>query len=346
MQQRRDSAVCQDCFMTLEKYDELIQQSKEIHHNLKALFHRTNSERVSMQEDQKDFKLQCQKCNKTFTTLKEMTTHKHIQSQARTGIDASSISKEFVLKAQQEGVTYDYEVFQRTFFNNSEKESVSKLRGERSAPKAKPTPEDEVSKEFQALMDQHGIEYNIEKFQKAFGFSELEAAMTKGESPEKLSASDRQTVFKVPKKSEVSPDFLKILRENGNIEYNLAVFQRSFGYSDVSVDESMDSNEELIEKGEKRNLQCTQCDESFTTRKSFQIHTRNAHQVRDESLYCKTCAKSLKTPGCLQVHLATDHGRGTGPFECPVCLKSYPDKPALRSHFFIHTQERTFLCGR
>ena len=48
---RQNSAVCQDCFISLEKYDELQKQSKEIEVKLKNIFHNSRAETVFIKEE-------------------------------------------------------------------------------------------------------------------------------------------------------------------------------------------------------------------------------------------------------------------------------------------------------
>ena len=47
----QNSSVCQDCFMSLEKYDELQKQSKEIEVKLKNIFHNSRAESVFIKEE-------------------------------------------------------------------------------------------------------------------------------------------------------------------------------------------------------------------------------------------------------------------------------------------------------
>ena len=48
---RKNSSVCFDCFMSLEKYDELQKQSKEIEVKLTNMFHKNRSNEVFIKEE-------------------------------------------------------------------------------------------------------------------------------------------------------------------------------------------------------------------------------------------------------------------------------------------------------
>lgn len=94
----------------------------------------------------------------------------------------------------------------------------------------------------------------------------------------------------------------------------------------------------------RNSFSCGECDVKINSYKQFVQH-KNSHKTIDKSLFCEECSKQLKTPADMQFHLATDHGRNKGPVDCPICFKKYQDNTALRSHYYIHTLERKFLCG-
>lgn len=94
-------------------------------------------------------------------------------------------------------------------------------------------------------------------------------------------------------------------------------------------------------------VHCDQCPMKFTTCKLLRQHMKTHLQLKPEVKLprCESCSKNFRTDTDLQIHQATDHDRGTGPFDCPICFKSYNDRTALRTHFHIHSSERSFLCG-
>lgn len=265
--------------------------------------------------------------------------------------DSSNVSNEFLEKAKNQGIVYDYEVFQNTFFSETEKNTNVKTR--RFDAKYHDNQDDKVSDEFKLITEKHGISYNIETFQRAFGFSELEidAAEKNSRRREAYQIKHPRTseIYVQPapntlKKTEVNKQFVDALKANG-IEYDLAAFQKAFGYADV-YEEEMDARETRKQvKRTKGFIECKYCHIKFTNRNNFIAHTKT-HKPKDKSIYCEDCSKQFKSPACLQLHLATDHGRSKGSVDCPICFKSYQDRTALRSHFYIHSLERQFLCGR
>jgi Zinc finger, C2H2 type/Zinc-finger of C2H2 type len=372
--------VCQECFITIEKYDELQFQSEEIQNKLTSLFVKTHSEQVYIKQEpathldieigsEAEVKLECKVCRITFFSMRDMASHRHGETSygsasrrlcSKSIIDSSNISKNFKHRAAKQGVNYDYETFQRTFFSENEKDALMKPRkprGEAPPPKAPENFDEKISEDFKRVAKRSGIDYNIETFQRAFGFSELESltktAARNAERRETYRAknvkSDPDNPQPVPKRKKltVNKTFVETLQESG-IKYDLAAFQKAFGYSEtieceIKYDE--ERNKEFKELKSKGFVDCARCDLRFTNRSNFLQHMK-VHKPKDPSLYCEECKRHFKTPACLQIHLATDHGRNNGPVDCPICFKSYQDRSALRSHYYIHSMERSFLCGR
>lgn len=355
--------------MTLEKYDKLQFESEEIQSKITNRFQKTHTEQVFIKQEvdlENNFKassevrLECQKCRENFDSLKEMINHKHHESfrpqrrhYAKSRIDVTNVSSEFVADARHSGVKYDYELFQRTFFTENEKGAFmkpNKKSDESCQQRVSNAMDARISLDFKKKAMKHGINYNIEMFQKTFGFSELEATTKKAEKREaNQHRIESEPAPKIRKSNEMNSSFVKALAECG-IEYNLALFQKAFGCSETVDPEfremhSRNLGKEFAEFKKKGFLDCQHCGVRFTNRNHFLRHNKS-HIPRDKKLYCERCSKSFKTPACLTIHKACDHGKQIGPFECPICFKSYPDRSALRSHYYIHISERSFLCGR
>lgn len=370
---RKESAVCQECFITIEKYDELQLQSEEIQNKLTTLYAKTHSEQVFIKQEPivhhdidigsgPEVKFECKVCRKTFASMRDMGNHTHGASPrriyAKSFIEPSKVSRNFKENARKLGINYDYNVFQKTFFSENEKDALTKprrSRGEAPPPKAPENLDGKISGDFKRIAKMNGIDYNIEAFQRAFGFSELES-LTKSASRNaerregyrvKSVRSDPDAPEPKKKKLSVNRTFVETLQRSG-IKYDLAAFQKAFGYSEsieaeVKYDE--ERNKEFKELKAKGFVDCARCDLRFTNRNNFLQHMK-VHKPKDPSLFCEECKKHFKTSACLQIHLATDHGRNNGPVDCPICFKSYQDRSALRSHYYIHSMERSFLCGR
>jgi hypothetical protein len=319
---------------------------------------------VQLEEDENsEIRLECKICGELFPNMKAMAFHTHDKRYNptdrrvydKTMIDSSEVSRSFKESAIKEGVHYDFQSFQRAFFTESEKIAFTKprrLRGEPPRPKTPECLNNQISGSFRAFAKDRGIDYNLESFQKAFGYSEVEtqtknAVRTeKRESSRRLAESNSSPEVK-KKKLSINKKFVDSLQASG-IKYDLKTFQKAFGYSDsieaeVKYDE--ERSKEFKELKMKGFVDCARCDLRFTNRNSFLQHMK-VHKPKDPELFCEECKKQFKTKACLQIHLATDHGRNNGPVDCPICFKSYQDRSALRSHYYIHTSERSFLCGR
>lgn len=363
--------------MTIEKYDELQKQSEALQNAVTETFHRAHSQQIFIKSEQVEsdaaspLKFECHKCRKKFSSLKEVENHKHHDEtklrarrlHAKSIIDSSEISSGFRKDLEKHDIKYDYNTFTRAFFSEKEKDSFlnPRTREDAKQPPKEPEEEDEnISENFMKIIKRNGIEYNVESFQRAFGFSENEATVKKRKLDDKkksyfaklekvAEAKPEAARRRITSRNEVSDDFVKTLEENG-ISYDLAVFQKAFGYSeyfgdDLRKEQEKSRNDVFKTLRSKGFVKCPNCSCTFTNRSNFQRHMKT-HKPRDISLFCEECSKHFKTPACLQIHEATDHGRNNGPVDCPICFKNCPDRGALRSHYYTHKTERSFLCGR
>jgi Zinc finger, C2H2 type/Zinc-finger of C2H2 type len=285
-----------------------------------------------------DVKIQCRKCSKSFCNLKQLTSHNEC---SKSRLKISKITNDFKSRVKYYGVEYDYDKFQDTFFTKNEKKIVE-MRKKNETPRSK-TKSDELSPISQDFMDfakRNGIKYNISVFQRAFGYTEVEIDNINRRKLKRLSnvGMTKEQIRKIKKtKKEVSKEFLSMIKDEGvEINYDLSSFQRAFGYSDAVA-----FNEKY--QGESSAIKCDSCDLELPNRTSY-LHHLKSHKPKD--IYCDKCDKEFKSKACLDLHLATDHERKkTGPFKCPQCIKTYNDRSAFRSHYYIHTTEKKYLCG-
>ena len=302
-----------------------------------------------------DMKLECHKCEKTFLSLKDIKQHKHQEeiclSSRRQDLKSKNdnVSEDFIHSIQEHGGKYNFNIFQKAFFTENEMDaSLKPCRVRRKENISNVSLNDNVSDDFKHLAEEQGITYNIGAFQKAFKYSDIEMeAKSRKTTRNEIPQSPPDESPRKRRKISINEDFVEALRNDG-IEYNLAVFQRAFGCMETSNDvcqtkDKNDLNSHIVES--KGAFECEQCQNKFTSRKTLIRHNKT-HVQKDRNLYCEMCSKSFKTTACVQIHLATNHGRNDGPFDCPICFKSYQDRSALRSHFYIHSSERNFLCGR
>lgn len=332
-----ESSICQECFITIEKYDDLQHQSEKIQAKLASMFQKTHSS-----SEQVFIKQEPDVDEYTKETLNVVSPSKNSGPSHRNRIGKSKISKNFLSIAKECGVDYNYDAFQRAFFTNAERESYTSRKHNRSEQTPDKIGED-VSKRFQRCAEKIGIDYNVETFQKAFNCSEHEALTNdvnkKALFDEKSDTSKEQHVKR--KKIEISDDFRKNIEEIG-IDYNLETFQRAFGYTETPENDQTTEETTIESKG---SFECQKCPSTFTNRTRYLRHI-GSHELKGASIVCEPCEKKFKTDACLQIHLATDHDRSTGPFDCPICFKTFQDRGTLRMHYYIHTSSRVFLCGR
>ena len=336
------SAICQECFITIERYDNFQHQCQEIQDKISEIYHQSHSEQFLFNEQNENehddgcnyrsIDLTCKKCNKVFATIKEMTRHKFDAGQCYEDYDFDN-----------DDVKYDIESFHQTFFSESEKRNWTKSNQAKVNASSPTKNGSSVSSEFKKIVEEEGIEYNIDIFRKAFGIADQESNQVKKvQQPKKFSLDN------APKK-QVSQEVVENLRSHG-IEYNLSTFRKAFGFNepneaDVTNRYEADREIDALTLKTYGCLQCEQCEAKFTSRKNFYRHLRT-HVVIDKSLQCQKCMKNFKNEATLQVHMVTEHSGQNGPFECPICFKTAPDKSAFRSHYYIHKLERDLLCIR
>lgn len=83
---------------------------------------------------------------------------------------------------------------------------------------------------------------------------------------------------------------------------------------------------------------------TFTHEQKFHVEDKKA-RIKDERKFrCDKCSKSFVRKNILEIHLAADHGPPNGPFECFICFKTYKNQNTLRSHYYVHKEERNHLC--
>lgn len=143
-----------------------------------------------------------------------------------------------------------------------------------------------------------------------------------------------------------------------NVKNEEQTDEDSIDYNNGSPSSDANDEEYKMENSDKKKfdddvkvkgaVECSQCKATFKSSKNYFRHLKT-HAPKDDSLYCKTCSLNFKTTLGLHIHIATDHDRGNGPFDCPVCQKTFLHKKALRSHYYIHTnqnveKEKTVLC--
>ncbi|CRK98349.1 CLUMA_CG011709, isoform A [Clunio marinus] len=347
-----DANICQSCFISIQKYDELQKESEKIQNKMIELYNKTHSKnKLKVKKEDPDLVLDFENgenkdCLKCKNSLRTLLNHDHSSPVKKFHIDSSKISENFKKEARKKGINYNYEIFQRTFFSENEIDLLNKCRstrpkpavGERKEPRDKIEEcNEKISTEFLEEANKQGIDYGLEAFQHAFGYNEAECSRQ-----DKKEKNENQNQKPKLNRKTVDESFLETMAANG-IKHGLDTFQKAFG-SDVVMKSESDRE---LEKEIRENgyTDCPICGFRFTNRTRLHRHM-TSHRPKDKELYCEKCARSFKNQSTLHLHLATDHGRAQGSVDCPICFKTYQDTAALRSHFYTHTLERNLLCGK
>lgn len=173
--------------------------------------------------------------------------------------------------------------------------------------------------DFKKLAMKSGINYDIETFQKAFGFS----SETKSESTNTAIPTKKEFNESCP----VSEEFKEVTKQAG-INYNIEAFHKAFGFAIRDIGDGQDT------------LNDTSDDEcSLKNAKTFH-DKKKVKQVKDDSFkqfHCEKCDKYFKSIEFMKVHFASDHDKIKKALKCPDCHKILADKANLRGHLAIHS---------
>ena len=101
--------------------------------------------------------------------------------------------------------------------------------------------------------------------------------------------------------------------------------------------------DEILSK--KRSFKCFICIKTFTTKRTWKIHTETIHEGKYR-FKCDVCSKNFTTKKVLQIHTETVH-EGKKPFKCNKCEKfSAPSKKDLQRHIVtVHEGKKPFQCS-
>ncbi|XP_015431124.1 PREDICTED: zinc finger and SCAN domain-containing protein 2-like [Dufourea novaeangliae] len=123
----------------------------------------------------------------------------------------------------------------------------------------------------------------------------------------------------------------------------------------------------------QKTLSCEQCDESFETIQSHDLHVKMVHECKElylcticnksftqqsvlkthmliheknklEKEYpCDICGKVLNHPSSVVYHKEAEHNNGRR-FVCNKCGKSFKHKQLLQRHQLVHSDDRPYIC--
>ena len=101
---------------------------------------------------------------------------------------------------------------------------------------------------------------------------------------------------------------------------------------DISIDDQVDkdfSPEEEDENAKKRIYQCGQCEKSYISKSSLNMHIKTTHEGRRD-YKCEECNKSYTQKNSLDEHITSIH-KGVE-YQCPQCEVTFTTKKQRRMH--------------
>ncbi|MGH0182979.1 UNVERIFIED_CONTAM: hypothetical protein FKN15_010965 [Acipenser sinensis] len=92
--------------------------------------------------------------------------------------------------------------------------------------------------------------------------------------------------------------------------------------------------------GGERAYECAECQQSFETRRTFNLHKKSTHQAE---FICSECGETFGKIGALQKHQRIHAAEK--PYPCPECGKNFRHSRALKRHGEIHRRVRRYPCN-
>jgi hypothetical protein len=203
--------------MRLEKFEDLQRESESIKETVFNIFYnKPQAVEDSINRGYSDIvHVKCTKCLEDFSSLAELKYHKNCE-----------------------------EKFPEDLYENSDEDFVPKKRKSRKKKLI-------IEENFDKLAKENGLDYNIEKFHKAFGApSEGPSKNPKGKKEEPP--------------SRICPTFASTLRKHG-INYDLQTFHRVFGFSDQL---------EINKNSKKKGFKCSKCGEEYEKLQDYKNHVK------------------------------------------------------------------------
>ncbi|GLG98495.1 Krueppel homolog 1 [Gryllus bimaculatus] len=94
------------------------------------------------------------------------------------------------------------------------------------------------------------------------------------------------------------------------------------------------------EKEKRKPFKCKDCDKSFTTTQSLEVHSSRKHVAKEQ---CDMCPRSFSSIQSLQEHCRLEHG-GMGCFNCLLCNRRFMTKLSYKRHMDTHVGKKEAVC--
>ncbi|XP_066992566.2 uncharacterized protein [Anabrus simplex] len=149
--------------------------------------------------------------------------------------------------------------------------------------------------------------------------------------------------------------------------------QTTTGHAGEGIIEGLEDGKDILELSTKNRYPCDQCDKTFQTKQSHEVHLKAIHEgqkpfscevcgktfayhnsikahmliheeQRNEKGYpCDICGKLFNHPSSVIYHKEAEHNNGRR-FVCNKCGKGFKHKQLLQRHQLVHSDNRPFSC--
>lgn len=116
----------------------------------------------------------------------------------------------------------------------------------------------------------------------------------------------------------------------------------------TSLQTSASEPQDITEKSDKLQLQCTKCDKQFSSASGLKYHMNANHALIKQQFPCDQCHHVFPCKRVLENHFRSMHSKDKN-FKCNQCGKQFKTDSTLYSHRKTHSKDtphKCFDCGK